>query len=226
MLALLTFLLVACSEEPVKEADPLENVQVITDIYTSYDNRKGTLNCEANFQAGKYREHAMAAYLNGTMFLNEFEINKIPLKGNYYKYSLKKKTPPPKEYSFKFDLDNGIKEQFDMPYMPIDTFFISPVELTENDPMLIHWKGPPLEADETIMVIFKDANDETKPWRVNGPSDKSTLVVTKDLIYTLAIGTGTIQLKRRRKTKGISKIMDYVITTEFVTPKVNFKVTK
>jgi len=226
IVVIFSFLLLACEGEPVKEVDPLENVQVITDIYTSYDSENGTLTGEANFQAGKFREHAIAAHLNGKMYINQFEVNKIPLKRKYYKYSLKEKTPPPKEYTFKFDLENGIKEQFDMPYMPIDTLFLSPTEFTENDPIIIYWKGPPLEADETIMVMFTDANNEIKPWRINGPSDKDKLFVPKELIYTLAIGPGTVHLKRRRNTVGISKIMDYSITTEYVTPKVSYRVTK
>ena len=226
ILAILTILFASCKHEPIKEEDPLKNVQVVTDIYTSYDIDTGILKGEANFQAGKYREHAIAAHLNGKLYINEFEVPKIPLKRKYYKYSLKKKTPAPKEYSFKFDLENGLKEQIDLPYMPIDTFFISPSQFTENDPLIIHWEGPPLEKEETMMIMFTDANDEIKPWRMNGPSDKNKLIVPKELIYTLATGPGTIYLTRRRRVEGISKIMDYIITTEFVTPKVNYRSTK
>ena len=224
ILAVLTVLLFACENEPVKEPDPLANVQVITDLFVSYDQTRGELKGDANFQAGKYREHAVAAQLNGRLFINQFEVNKIPLKRKYYKYSIKKKTPPPEKYTFRFDLENGIKERLEQPFMPIDTFFLSPTEFTENDPIIIHWKGPPLEADETIMIMFEDANNEVKPWRFNGPSEKDKLLVPKELIYTLAEGPGTVYLTRRRKVEGISKIMDYWITTEFVTPKVNYRV--
>ena len=226
LIAIFILLLFSCKQEPIKEPDPLANVQVITDIYTSYDSSTGTLTGEANFQAGKYREHAIPAHLNGKLFINQFEVSKIPLKRKYYKYSLKQKTVPPESYSFKFDLENGLKEQIDMAYMPIDTFFLSPSEFTENDPIIIHWKGPALEADETIMIMFTDANNEVKPWRFNGPSEKDKLFVPKELIYTLANGPGTVHLTRRRRNEGISKIMDYIITTEFVTPKVNFRVTE
>ena len=207
-----------------EEVDPVENVQVIIDAYARYEQDKSLLKTDISFQAGKYREHGIAAQLNGDAFLNDFKIQKVPLKRKYTKYNLKQTTPTPESYRYFFDLDNGKKVEIEVPYAQIDTFFLSKTSFSENEGIIIHWKGKALEEGETILVMFTDAQGTIKPWSLTGPSQKDKIFIPQELIYTLANGTGTVYLTRRKKYKGIKDIIDYIITTEFATPTVVYEV--
>ncbi len=202
---LVAFLFYSCQSEPKSVTTRTEEVpnmkageKLFANYYIRYLADEKIMKSEASFFTGVERQKRNAETfstisLGGTTM----RLDKTSKANPYYK--LEQNGVQGNKVKFQFITTQGAKEE-DLISTPMLESISFGKQLSQSKNGLLSWKGEPLGDKESLVLLFTNKEERTTSTVVNGPSEKSELLIPFKKLEKISLGVNRVYIVRKSRS--------------------------
>lgn len=209
---LLAILTLWYCNEPATVQQPL----IFGDLYMRFLQETGQIKAEASFFEGDSLSSAQPKELTGGVsFLGSgMESRRIGDRLLRYQYIGNGQFPEKPVFVVRGEADGEYRFETNM--VPVDSFSAD-TTLSKSAPYRIGLNGMPLQAEESLVLLFSDGAGKAWPVTLLGPLDGPDIVLTPEQLAPLAVGRGQLYLVKKQRKEIEEGLYSVLLVVEYYT---------
>jgi len=193
----------ACQSEPKAEVASsgvpsiADSEKLYVNYYVRYMADEKKLKAEVSFFSGAKKQKR-----NPKTF-SEVSLNRVNMrldetsKANPY-YKIEQNKAASARANFQFITESGIQEK-DLVVIPSLASISFGTELSRKKDGLVRWEGEPLGDKESLILLFTNEQERTTSTVINGPSEKSEIVIPSTKLQKIGLGKNRVYIVRKNR---------------------------
>ncbi|MCB9273707.1 MAG: hypothetical protein H6564_06675 [Lewinellaceae bacterium] len=220
ILACFVALSTACRQNKEEQKGP----QLFADLYVRYLQAEEELKATATFFEGDSIETASPKILTGGASFQGSGMEPRPLPGGTVRYTLQRNGDYAASFPFRFKNNNGLQQEYSLSMAPIDTFYIHGAKASKSQGMSAYADGGQLQAGESLVFLFSDAQNQAFSFTLNGPLATTEIKVPPSQLESLKPGPYQLYLVKKKRSTEVKPGLAVLANIEFYTRTVEVEV--
>ena len=210
-----------------QDAQPQDGQPCIyANLFVRYIAPQAQLKVTAAFREGDSINTAQPIEIPGGVKYQGQSLESRMLPGQQVRYIMDSKTPFATEHRFLFKDTNGKEQDLSLTLAPIDEFGVIGGSASLSEGMKLFIKGEQIEQDESIVLLFSDAENRATTITLTNPAARDTFPIAGVRLRKLKPGPHKIYLVKKQHQvidlNGIQTTADI----EYYTAEQAFQVTE
>ena len=183
---------------------------VFINYYSRYLQNDRLFRAEADFFIGDSIQNAQAVEMAAVSFQGgSMELKSLPNRASRYK--TERRGNFQSHLQFKYEDSQGKDHTTDFQLDPIESFLFKG-DISQSKGFTLVWKGLPLAAGESLLLLFADQTNKAGSTEIKGPTSRSESHFSGDFLKDLETGSGVLLIVRSKK--GVKKEALQIINYE------------
>ncbi|MCB0552002.1 MAG: hypothetical protein KDD02_00510 [Phaeodactylibacter sp.] len=214
------FLVLVLATACQRNSEDQKKPQLFAELFVRYLEAERELKATATFFEGDSIQTASPKTFSGGVSFQGSGMEARPLPGGVVRYTLQQNADYSAAFPFRFPSNNGQKQEYTLAMLPIDTFYIIDGKASKSQGMSLYAQGGQLQAGESLVFLFNDANNRAYSFTLEGPTNGEEYRISAQQLEGLEPGPHQLYLVRKKrmaeKKPGVSILADVEFYTRLV----------
>lgn len=207
------------------QSDRSQETPMYADFFVRYLEAEQQIKAHVSFYEGDTLTSSKPVIFDGDV---TFQGNKMQpreiVENQTFRYIYNGSGAYSDAFSFKFPKSGLGKQEYTVSMSPIEDFAVKNGTVSLSDGMVLELKGEPLQANESLVLLFTSDNNVSIAAEFAGPFDVAELNVPAVQLFGVEPGKNTLYLVKKQTSTGRVSNVDCTASLEFYTKLIDIEV--